>query len=186
MRTRAGVAEVTTPVTSPDRQVAIWTVVPHWGPADARTEALVADLRADLPDAVRIAGPTAAMLDLTGELSTNLWRVILGIMLPTGALMLVMLRSLAIPLKALVANLLSVAASFGLVTLLFQTGPGVALIGLHEPVPIAAWAPVVLFAIVFGLSMDYEVFMVSAIRERYQQHGDNRRAVRKGWPQFRG
>ncbi|WP_106849050.1 MMPL family transporter [Blastococcus sp. Marseille-P5729] len=175
-----GISSVSNPIVSEDGAIAVLTAIPQWGPGDERTQELVMDLQRSLPEGAALTGATAAMLDLTAQLGSNLWRVVLGIMLPTALVMLLMVRSLLIPLKAVAANLLSVLAAFGVVTLLFQTEVGARFIGLSEPAPIAAWAPVVLFAITFGLSMDYEVFLVSSIRERYDAHGDNRRAVLEG------
>ena len=82
--------------------------------------------------------------------------------------------------KAVITNLLSVAASYGVMTLAFQTGTGAWLLGPPGPVPIAAWAPIVLFAILFGLSMDYEIFMLSRVQDSYERTGDPRGAIADG------
>jgi putative drug exporter of the RND superfamily len=89
-------------------------------------------------------------------------------------------RSVVIPVKAAVMNLLSVGAAYGIVTFMFQEGHGVGLVGLPHAIPIVSFAPLLMFAILFGLSMDYEVFLVSQIQERYHATGDAREAVVEG------
>jgi RND superfamily putative drug exporter len=98
----------------------------------------------------------------------------------TFVLLMLVFRSLLIPAKAVLANLMSVGASYGVLTLAFQTHAGAALIGLDGPVPIAGWVPMVLFAILFGLSMDYEVFMLSSVREHHDHGQSNRDSVVQG------
>jgi putative drug exporter of the RND superfamily len=95
-------------------------------------------------------------------------------------LLLVVFKSVVVPLKAVLMNLLSIGAAFGVMVAVFQWGWGIGLIGLGREGPIEAWAPMMLFAIVFGLSMDYEVFLLSRIREEYDRTGDNARAVADG------
>ena len=95
-------------------------------------------------------------------------------------LLLVVFRSLVIPLKAVVLNLLTTAASYGVLVAVFQWGWGDALLGLSEPVPIESYVPMMMFAIVFGLSMDYEIFLLSRIAEAWHRTGDNRLAVGEG------
>ena len=161
-----GVAQVSPPVVAPDGSTALVQVIPTTAPSDVATRDLVQRLADRLPDGVDITGPTAAAMDMTETLSGHLWWVILAVLSATFLLLLFVFRSLVLPLKAVVGNLLSVSASFGVLTLAFQTDLGARLLGLPGPIPIVAWAPVVLFAILFGLSMDYEVFMLSAIREQ--------------------
>jgi hypothetical protein len=166
LATVGGVAEVFPPVVAADGSTALIQVIPTTGPSDEATGVLVRRLADQLPDGVDITGPTAAGLDMTTTLSAQLWWVILAVLSATFVLLLVVFRSIVVPLKAVVGNLLSVCASFGVLTLAFQTDLGAQLLGLPGPIPIVAWAPVILFAILFGLSMDYEVFMLSAIREQ--------------------
>ena len=147
-------------------------MVPAAGPADARTHELVDRLHGVLPRGADVTGPTAAMVDMTEVLGDHLWLVVLAVLTESFVLLVFVLRSLVLAAKAVLANLLSVLAAYGVMTLAFQTSFGAHLIGLPGPVPIAAWAPVVLFAILFGLSMDYEVFLLSAVRERYEETGD--------------
>ena len=95
-------------------------------------------------------------------------------------LLLVVFHSVVVPLKAVIMNMLSIAAAFGATVAVFQWGWGASLIGIGKEGPIEAWAPMMIFAIVFGLSMDYEVFLLTRIREEYDKTGDNREAVADG------
>jgi putative drug exporter of the RND superfamily len=175
-----GVVSVSPVTVSPDGTTAVFQAIPATGPQSAGTYALVRRLQADLARGADLTGPTAAIVDMTGVLSGHLWLVIAAVLASTFLLLVYVFRSLVLPLKAVLTNLLSVAAAYGVMTLAFQTEAGARLLGLGGPVPIAAWAPVVLFAILFGLSMDYEVFMLSRVRERYEQTGDTRDAVAHG------
>jgi RND superfamily putative drug exporter len=168
-----GVAQVAPPVRSPDGSAAVLTVTPSTGPQDERTEALVQVLRADvLPTGADLTGPTAALIDLSAVLSEHLWLVVLAVVGTSLVLLLLAFRSLVLPLKAAVVNLLSVSSAYGVMTLAFQTETGAELLGLPGPVPIAAYVPVLMFAILFGLSMDYEVFLLSRVREEFLRTGD--------------
>ena len=95
-------------------------------------------------------------------------------------LLLVLFRSVLVPLKAALMNLLSIGASYGLLVAVFQWGWGATLIGLDEPMPISPFVPMIMFAILFGLSMDYEVFLLSRVREEFVRHGDSHRSVVDG------
>jgi RND superfamily putative drug exporter len=176
-----GVAEVSAPVHSPDGRMAVLQVIPATGPQQPQTRDLVERLdHGVLPAGADVTGPTAVMVDMTTTLSAHLWRVILAVLAATFILMAIMFRSVVLPAKAVIANLLSVGASYGVMTLAFQTRTGSSVLGLPGPVPIAAWAPIVLFAILFGLSMDYEVFMLSRVQESYERTADARAAVADG------
>ena len=94
--------------------------------------------------------------------------------------LMIVFRSVLVPLKAAVLNLISIAAAYGVVVAVFQWGWGASLIGLEETVPINPLAPILMFAILFGLSMDYEVFLLSRVREQYLRHRDPKRAVVEG------
>jgi RND superfamily putative drug exporter len=176
----AGVGSISPVAVSPDGTIAVLQAVPTTGPQSVQTHALVRRLQADLPAGADLTGPTAAMVDMTGVLAGRLWLVIGAVLLATSVLLVFVFRSLVLPLKAVLTNLLSVAAAYGIMTLAFQTQWGARLLGLSDPVPIPAWAPMVLFAILFGLSMDYEVFMLSRVRERYEQTGNTLEAVAVG------
>jgi RND superfamily putative drug exporter len=180
MASRPDVADVMPPLRSADGTTAVLTVVPRTGPQDAATYELVRALHRELPGGAELAGPTATTVDMTTVLQQRLWLVILVVLAATCVLLVAVVRSLVLAVKAVLANLLSVAASFGALTVAFQTSPGSELLGLAEPVPIVAWAPVVLFAILFGLSTDYEVFMLSRVREAYDAGLPHREAVVEG------
>src|SRR6201991_400301 len=94
--------------------------------------------------------------------------------------LLIAFRSVLVPIKAAVMNLISVAASYGVVTAVFQLGWGSSLIGVDHPIPIFSFVPLLMFAILFGLSMDYEVFLLTQMREHYAEYGDEKRAVIEG------
>ena len=93
---------------------------------------------------------------------------------------MIVFRSVLVPLKAALLNVLSVGAAYGVIVAVFQWGWGAELIGVHENVPIMPLAPMLMFAILFGLSMDYEVFLLSRVREQYLKHRDPKRAVVEG------
>jgi RND superfamily putative drug exporter len=176
-----GVASAGEPVLSPDGSAAVMTVVPTTGPQDERTTELVERLRADvLPDGADITGVTAALIDLSDVLADNLWIVISVVIATSLLLLLLAFRSLVVPVKAALVNLLSVGAAFGVMTLVFQTETGASLMGLPGEAPISAFVPVLMFAILFGLSMDYEVFLLSRIREEYLRTGQPRTSVVNG------
>ena len=175
------VAAVSTPVASPDGSAAVLTVTPETGPQDPDTTQLVKDLRADvLPDGAGISGWTAAMVDLTDVMGKRLWLVIAVVIGMSVLLMTILFRSIVVPIKAAAVNLLSVGAAYGVMTLAFQTELGASLLGLPGEVPIAAYVPVLMFAVLFGLSMDYEVFLLSRVREEFRRTGDSRGSVVTG------
>jgi RND superfamily putative drug exporter len=176
-----GVAAVSQPVVSPDGSAAVLTVTPTTGPQDDRTTELIEALRADvLPEGAEITGFTATIADLSQVLSDHLWLVILVVIATSLTLLLLAFRSIVVPLKAAAVNLLSVGAAFGVMTLAFQTETGANLMGLPGEAPISAYVPVLMFAILFGLSMDYEVFLLSRVREEYLRTGDPKGSVVAG------
>jgi len=175
------VAEVSTPVTSPDGSTAVLTVTPGTGPQDEATKALVEHLRSDvLPDAAGITSWTAAMIDLSQVLMDHLWVVIAVVIATSLLLLLLAFRSVVVPVKAALVNLLSVGAAYGVMTLAFQTETGAGLLGLPGEAPIPAYVPLLMFAVLFGLSMDYEVFLLSNVRESFLRTGDSRESVVEG------
>jgi RND superfamily putative drug exporter len=120
------------------------------------------------------------MVDLSDVLAAHLWLVI-AVVIATSILLLVLaFRSIVVPIKAALVNLLSIGAAYGVITLLFQTERGASFLGLPGEVPIAAYVPVMMFAILFGLSMDYEVFILSRVREEFLRTGDSRASVVNG------
>jgi RND superfamily putative drug exporter len=170
-----------------DPTAVLWNVVPVDGPQDESTTSLVNRLRKEvLPP---IEQETGAEVLITGFVAGNVdFSDLLGDRLPLffGAvlalsflLLMVVFRSLLVPLKAVVMNLLSIGAAYGVIVALFQWGWLSAVTGV-EPGPIESWAPMMLFAVVFGLSMDYEVFLLSRVREEWHRTGDSRTSVADG------
>ena len=157
-------------------------------PSDDATEDLVKRLRSDvIPKATKgsdvsaiVGGQTAGYIDLADRIADKLPQMIAIVVALSCVVLLLAFRSLLLPLKAAVANLLSVAAAYGVVTFVFQEGHGASLLGLDGPVPIASYVPLLMFAILFGLSMDYEVFLLTQIQEHYKQSGDPHDAVVRG------
>jgi RND superfamily putative drug exporter len=182
-----GVAQVTQPVLSADREIATVVAFPTTGPQDAATADLLERLRADiLPPAERasatqvfVGGQVAGNEDFTFVVSDKLPFFVGAVVLLSALLLMIVFRSLFVPIKAAVMNLLSIGAALGFVTLVFQDGFGAGALGVGEG-PIESFVPVMLFAIVFGLSMDYEVFLMSRIHEEWERTGDAARAVRNG------
>ncbi len=182
-----GAAAVAPPRISPSGRVATLAVYPAASPQSPATDALVRRLRADvLPPLARasgatvvVGGQTAAFIDIADVLAGKLPLFIGAVVLLSALLLLVVFRSLLIPVQAAAMNLLSIGAALGLVVGVFQEGWLGGLTGI-EPGPIEAFLPVMLFAIVFGLSMDYEVFLVSRIREEWVRTADASGAVRDG------
>lgn len=147
------------------------------------TSDMVERLRVSLDEAVPsadVGGPAAQNHDLTAVLTGKAPLAIAIIMIVAFMLLLVVFRSLAIAISSIVLNLISVAASFGFATIVFQHGFGAGLIGIEHQGFVNAWAPLFFFALLFGLSMDYQLFLLAAIRERFETTGDTQRAIREG------
>jgi uncharacterized membrane protein YdfJ with MMPL/SSD domain len=188
LRATPGVARVTPPVVSRDGQAALLIAYPTTGEQDQATNALVNRVNARvLPRAtagtgikVYLTGPNAANVAFTNLIQARLlW--LIGIVVGVAMLILLMVfRSVVVAVKAAVMNLLSVAAAYGVLTAVVQWGWGRQLFGFPEKMPVTTWVPVFLFVILFGLSMDYEVFLISRIREDYIRTGDNSGAVARG------
>jgi len=181
-----GVASVGPVQLATDGRTARWQVIPTTAPADPATTALVHRLRdTTLPAATsgqttHVGGVPAAQADLNDRIADRMALIIGFVLTIAGLLLLLAFRSPLVAAKASLMNLLAVGASYGILTVVFQDGHGASLIGLHGPVPIPGYVPLLMFAVLFGLSMDYEVFLLSAIRESYLRHGDNRQAVVTG------
>jgi RND superfamily putative drug exporter len=157
-------------------------------PSSNKTEDLVNTLRDDtIPKATKgsgiqadVGGQTAAYDDLASRISDKLPSMIAIVVGLSCIVLLLAFRSLLVPLKAAVANLISVAAAYGVVTFVFQEGHGASLIGLDGPTPIASYVPLLMFAILFGLSMDYEVFLLTQMQEHWKKTHEAREAVVEG------
>ena len=170
---------------SVDRTTAvIYQVTPTTGPDATATKELVDRLRADLATATRgtsleahVGGSTATLLDLTERVETYLPLVIGAVVIGAFILLTLVFRSLLVPLKASIMNLLSIGAAYGIVVAVFQWGWARQLVGLSETIPIVSFVPLVMFVILFGLSMDYEVFLMSRMKEEWTRTGDPRDAV---------
>jgi RND superfamily putative drug exporter len=179
-----GVASVSPPIPAQDGQATLLTVTPTTAPGDLATEGLVRRLRSEViaPSGLdaQLGGQTAGGVDLAAEISDRLPIVIAVVLGLSFVLLLLAFRSILLPIKAAVMNLLSIGAAYGVVTLVFQEGVGGSIIGLSESVPIVSFVPLMMFAILFGLSMDYEVFLLSACHERWNETHDPRRAVVDG------
>ena len=188
LRDEPGVAFVPKPQINKQGDAAIVTVIPRGSPQDQETEDLVNRLRDDVVPEVlgpaditaQIGGVTAALEDQSEYMKGRMPVFIAGVVGLSFLLLLVAFHSPLISLKAAIMNLLSVGAAYGVMTLVAKGGSVGKLIGIDHEVPIAPFMPVMMFAILFGLSMDYEVFLVSRIREEYLRHGDTRRAVADG------
>jgi putative drug exporter of the RND superfamily len=188
LRSERGVAFVPEPTINEARDAAIVTVIPTGSPQDAETEALVDRLREQVvPNALggtgiraEVGGVTAALDDQSNFVTDRMPLFIAGVVGLSFLLLLIAFHSPLISLKAGLMNLLSVGAAFGVMTMVAKGGAVGELIGIDREVPIAPFMPVMMFAILFGLSMDYEVFLVSRIREEYLKHRDTRRAVADG------
>ena len=174
-----GVAFVADPQTSPDGAISVFTAYPTTSPQSPVTEQLVRHLRAELPSSVHIGGETASGIDFSAFMGQRLPWFIGAVLLVSFLLLLAVFRSLLVPLKAVVLNLVSIGAAYGAMVAVFQWGWFASVLNI-EPAPIEPWAPMMLFAIVFGLSMDYEVFLLSAVKERYDETRDNHAAVLDG------
>ena len=165
----------------------MWELVPTSGPQDEATTDLVKRLRDQvLPPAedatgvdVAVTGNVAVNVDFSHYLSSRLPYFFTAVLALSFLLLMVVFRSLLVPLKAVIMNLLSIGAAYGLVVALFQWG-WLSDITNVQPAPIEPWAPMMLFAIVFGLSMDYEVFLLSRVREEWHRTGDSRTSVADG------
>ncbi|CAL9428856.1 MMPL family transporter [Streptomyces sp. enrichment culture] len=188
LRGTDGVASVSPVTYGAGGGTAHLTVVPESSPQSERTSDLVDRLRADvLPRAetgtsldVRVGGVTAGYDDFADVIVAKL-PLFVGVVIGLGCLLLLLaFRSIGIPLKAAVMNVAAVAAAFGVVVAIFQWGWGSELLGLGRAGPIEPFLPVIMVSVLFGLSMDYQVFLVSRMYEEWLETGDNRRAVRVG------
>ena len=188
LRSTPGVAFVVPPRINQAGDAALITVIPKTSPQDEATEDLVKHLRDDVvPDQfngtgidVQIGGVTAALEDQSTYMTGRMPLFIAGVLGLSFLLLLVAFHSPLISLKAGIMNLLSVSAAYGVMTLAANGGGLSNLIGIDHEVPIAPFMPVMMFAILFGLSMDYEVFLISRIREEYLKDGNTSRAVADG------
>jgi RND superfamily putative drug exporter len=186
-RHEPGVAGVTPPQLSPNGKAEVAEVFPTTGPQDAPTTTTLDRLRAGVPRAeagstlaIHIGGTTAENEDYTQALSGSLPEFLAVVIGLAFILLLLVFRSLLIPLVASILNLLSFGVALGVMTAAFQFGWGKSVLGFSQAAPTEAWIPAILFAILFGLSTDYEVFLVSRMHEEWTLTGHNKRAVVRG------
>jgi RND superfamily putative drug exporter len=184
----AGVASVSPAILSPSGETALLTLTATTSPQDVATEDLVLLLRdSAVPAAtvgtsltVEVGGPVAANVDTTRGVASRLPLFFGGVLLMSFLLLMMVFRSVLVPVKAVAMNLLASAAAFGVLTLAVSGGWLGDLVGIPEAIPVPIQLPIGIFAILFGLSMDYEVFLLSRIKEEYDRTGDNALAVADG------
>ena len=184
------VKPVPTTLWRPGSKVAVIPIYATTSPQNTATIDMIDRLRATLPPATagtgleaHVGGTTALFEDVSVILGERLFLFIAGVLAVSFLLLLAVFRSIFVPLKAVIVNLLSIGASYGLLVTVFQKGIGASLIGAGRQGPIEAFVPMMMFAIVFGLSMDYEVFLLSRIKEEYDRTKDNGVAVADGLSQ---
>jgi len=183
-----GIKAVLPPQLSPNRAVAEIAVLPTTAPDSAQTADLVGALRSTvLPSAVGssgahayVGGITAAYIDIGDRISSRLPYFIGAVVLLSFILLMLVFHSVLVPLTAAAMNLLSVAAAYGATVAVFQWGWAKGLVGLESTVPIVPFVPMMMFAVLFGLSMDYQVFLLTRVREEYDRTGDTRQGVVRG------
>jgi RND superfamily putative drug exporter len=175
-----GIAEVGPPQANANGDTVVLPLLPTTEPGDPATVRTLERVRALTPDGVYVTGPTALTLDLDKQLSDTRPLFIGAILVASILLLMIVFRSVTVPLKAAAMNLLSIGGAYGVIVAVFQWGWLGELFGLETTYRIASPLPVIFFAVLFGLSMDYEVFLVSRIREAYQQSGDNAESVARG------
>jgi RND superfamily putative drug exporter len=183
VRRDPAVVSVAAPRLSRDGSAALIQIVPRADGEAQATVDLVNRLRDRAPPAgarVDVGGSTAYVYDFRDLLRGSMWKILLFVLAFSYVVLLVLLRSVLLPLKAVVMNLLSVAAAYGVLVMVFQYGWFDGLLGFDHLGYVQAMTPPLLLAITFGLSMDYEVFLLSRIRERYEATGDSRKSVAQG------
>src|SRR5829696_6595528 len=175
-----GIAEVGDPRVTADGGTVVLPTLPTTEPSDPATAQTLQRVRTVTPDGVYVTGASALTLDLDEQLASTRPLFIGAILGASVLLLMVVFRSVVVPLKAAAMNLLSIAAAYGVIVAVFQWGWLGGLFGLDGTYRIASPLPVIFFAVLFGLSMDYEVFLVSRIREAYNATGDNTESVARG------
>jgi putative drug exporter of the RND superfamily len=175
-----GITSVGEPQTSTDGDTVVLNALPTSGPADAETSTTIEEVRSVIPDNVYVTGITAVTDDLNSQLAKTLPLFVGTVIAVSFLLLMLVFRSVLVPLKAAVMNLLSIGAAYGVMVAVFQWGWGAELLGLEGPTPITSIIVVIMFPILFGLSMDYEVFLLSRIKEDYAKTGDNTESVARG------
>jgi putative drug exporter of the RND superfamily len=180
----AGVASVTPASINSSGTTAVFNVIPTTRPQATQTTALVDTLRTDvLPKehaTSYVTGTTAGAVDFTNKITSRLLWLIIAVVAISFLLLTAAFRSIVIAVKAAILNILSIGAAYGVIVAIFQWGWGKGAIGLQSTLPIPAYVPMLVFCIVFGLSMDYEVFLLSRVHEAWLATGDAHRSVAIG------
>jgi len=188
LKSEAGVEAVTDVALNPDETVGVFQLYPTTSPQSADTTDLLDRIRDDVVPPVEeatgarvhVGGINAIFEDFGNAIAGKLPLFIGVVVLLSALLLMIVFRSLLVPLKAVLMNLLSIGAAFGLIVAVFQWGWGASLIGVDATGPIISFFPIFLFSIVFGLSMDYEVFLMSRIHEEWEHRKDASEAVTRG------
>jgi putative drug exporter of the RND superfamily len=183
-----GVKSVSEPLVNQKGTAAVYTLIPTTSPSNLKTEDLVSTLRdTTIPSATKgqhmtayVGGTTAAYVDLADKITSKLPLVILVVAALSFVVLLLGFRSLLLPTQAAVMNLISVGAAYGVLTLVFQEGHGASLIGLDGAIPVVSFVPLIMFAILFGLSTDYQVFLLTQIQEHFKEGKGARATVIEG------
>ncbi|MBJ7342736.1 MAG: MMPL family transporter [Solirubrobacteraceae bacterium] len=184
----SGVASASPASVDSDSNAATINVTPTTGPSSQSTSTLVTDLRATtIPDATKgtsltayVGGQTASYVDLATLIGDRLVLTIVVVVLLGFLLMTMAFRALGLALISSLMNLITVAAAFGVTTAVFEVGRGTSLIGLDGTIPVVSYVPLMMFAVLFGLSMDYNVFLMSAVREKWLEKKDPQAAIVEG------
>ncbi len=190
IRQTPGVSGVLPANFNTDKTVALLGVYPTSAPESDATNNLVQTLRDEIPKAISasgatgvqayVGGVTATFIDISDQIASRLPLFIFAVVLLSFLLLMLVFHSVLVPLTAAVMNLLSVAAAYGVIVAVFQWGWAKDLIGLESTVPIVSFVPMMMFAVLFGLSMDYQVFLLTRVREEYDGSHNTRQAVVRG------
>src|SRR5438309_83201 len=183
LRSDPDVAFVAPPTVNPAGNAAVVAVIPKGAPQDRSTEHLVHRLRGEISQqglAVHVGSVTAIAIDASDHVGARLPIMVTAVIVLSFLLLLTVFRSVLVAVKAGIMNLLSIGAAYGVIVAIFQWGWLANVVGSGRPGPIEFWVPMMLFTVLFGLSMDYEVFLLSRVREEYLVTGDNATAVADG------
>jgi RND superfamily putative drug exporter len=183
-----GVKSVSQPLANSKGTAAVYTLIPTTAPSNLDTEDLVTRLRDEtIPKATQgqgmeafVGGQTAAYVDLADKISSKLVLVILVVAALSFVVLMVGFRSILLPAQAAVMNLVAVGAAYGVITLVFQEGHGIGIVGLDSATPVVSYVPLIMFAILFGLSTDYQVFLLTQIQEHFREGKGARNTVIEG------
>src|SRR5438309_2221299 len=183
LRSDPDVAFVAPPTVNPAGNAAVVAVIPKGAPQDRSTEHLVHRLRGEISQqglAVHVGSVTAIAIDASDHVGARLPIMVTAVIVLSFLLLLTVFRSVLVAVKAGIMILLSIGAAYGVIVAIFQWGWLRDVVGIGRPGPIEFWVPMMLFTVLFGLSMDYEVFLLSRVREEYLVSGDNATAVADG------